>query len=145
MGRSDFCKQNSKTRCAPFSGASRGQEMVEFAIILPLLVLFLVGVFDLGRLFHAAIVVTNAAREGARYAMMYPDDIAGIDGAAVAEATSSGITLTTAMVSRLCPGGTCARGETVEVRVTFPFTWLLSGAVPLPAVQIERAVRMLVP
>ena len=46
---------------------SKGQELMEFAIVLPLLLLIVFGVLDLGRLFHALITITNAAREGARY------------------------------------------------------------------------------
>jgi Flp pilus assembly protein TadG len=43
-----------------------GQTAVEFALILPILVLILMGVFDFGRAFYAYSVVANAAREGAR-------------------------------------------------------------------------------
>lgn len=52
---------------------SRGQSMVEFALILPLLVLVLVGIFDIGRAFFAYIAITNAAREGARVFTFKPD------------------------------------------------------------------------
>ena len=45
----------------------RGQELVEFAIIFPLLMIIAFGVLDLGRAMHAAITITNVAREGARY------------------------------------------------------------------------------
>ncbi len=44
--------------------------MVEFAIILPLLMLILIGIMDMGRLLLAQAMVTNAAREGARMAAL---------------------------------------------------------------------------
>ena len=44
----------------------RGQEMVEFAFVFIVLVLFIFGAVDLGRVFYTVIVVTNSAREGAR-------------------------------------------------------------------------------
>ncbi len=44
----------------------QGQSMVELALVLPLFVLFIIGIFDLGRAFFAYIAITNAAREGAR-------------------------------------------------------------------------------
>ena len=44
----------------------RGQAAVEFALILPLLVLMMVGVFDLGRAVYAWSTLNNSAREGAR-------------------------------------------------------------------------------
>ena len=43
-----------------------GQSAVEFALILPILVLILMGIFDFGRAFYAYSVVANSAREGAR-------------------------------------------------------------------------------
>ena len=52
---------------------SRGQSLVEFALVLPLFVLLLVGVFDLGRAFFAYIAISNAAREGTRVYTFWPD------------------------------------------------------------------------
>ena len=51
-----------------------GQSLVEFALILPLFVLLVVGVFDLGRAFFAYIAISNAAREGVRLYTFSPDD-----------------------------------------------------------------------
>lgn len=47
--------------------------MVEFALIFPLLVLLLVAIFDVGRIVFAYNSVTNAAREGARLAIVNQD------------------------------------------------------------------------
>ena len=54
---------------------NRGQGLLEFAVILPLLVVVVFGVFDLGRLYFSTITLTSAAREGVRYLSVYPDDI----------------------------------------------------------------------
>lgn len=51
----------------------RGQALVELALILPVAILFLGAVLDLGRVFYAQITVTNAAREGAFQASRTPD------------------------------------------------------------------------
>ncbi|MFH1484962.1 MAG: TadE family protein [Chloroflexota bacterium] len=48
-----------------------GTGTVEFAIVAMVLVLLLLGTWDFGRLFNAWLVVTNAAREGARYGAIY--------------------------------------------------------------------------
>jgi hypothetical protein len=48
--------------------SSRGQTLVEFALILPVFILILVGIFDGGRLVFAYHTVNNAAREGGREA-----------------------------------------------------------------------------
>jgi Flp pilus assembly protein TadG len=47
---------------------SRGQSMVEFALVLPLLLGFLVISADFGRAFTAYLTISSAAREGATYA-----------------------------------------------------------------------------
>lgn len=46
----------------------KGQSMVEFALILPVLLLLLLGIIQFGIIFSAHIAITNAAREGARVA-----------------------------------------------------------------------------
>ncbi|MHB0875764.1 MAG: TadE family protein [Anaerolineae bacterium] len=43
-----------------------GQSLVEMALVLPLLLLLVFGIIEFGRVFNAYIIVTNAAREGAR-------------------------------------------------------------------------------
>lgn len=53
-------------RLAPRS--HRGQALVEFALVLPLLILLLVGILDVGRLVYAYHTANNAAREGGRQA-----------------------------------------------------------------------------
>jgi Flp pilus assembly protein TadG len=44
--------------------------MVEFALILPIFILVLVGIFDLGRGVYAFNTISQAAREGARLAIV---------------------------------------------------------------------------
>lgn len=49
---------------------TRGQALVEFALILPILVLLLVGIFDFGRAIYAFNTVNNAANEALRLAVV---------------------------------------------------------------------------
>lgn len=49
-------------------GKEDGQAVVEFAIILPILMLLICGVIECGWLFSAKLATNNCAREGARYA-----------------------------------------------------------------------------
>src|ERR1700686_4545373 len=46
---------------------SSGQALVEFAIALPILILLVAGVLELGRGYAYAIATSDAARDGARY------------------------------------------------------------------------------
>jgi Flp pilus assembly protein TadG len=48
----------------------RGQALVEFALVIPIFLLVLVAIFDLGRAVFAYNTLTNAAREGARMAIV---------------------------------------------------------------------------
>jgi len=52
----------------PTREKSRGQTLVEFALILPVFLMLTLGVVDGARVFSAYIAITNAAREGALYA-----------------------------------------------------------------------------
>src|SRR6266478_392421 len=45
----------------------RGQALVEFAIALPILILLVAGVIELGRGYSFAVAASNAAGDGARY------------------------------------------------------------------------------
>ena len=52
---------------------SRGQALVEFALVLPVLALLLVVAIDFGRVFFGWVSLTNAARVAANYAGYTPD------------------------------------------------------------------------
>jgi TadE-like protein len=49
----------------------RGQGLAEFAIVLPVFLLIVFAIIDLGRVIWATDNITNAAREGARYASIH--------------------------------------------------------------------------
>ena len=54
------------------AGREAGQELVEFALILPLLLLLFLGIIEFGRAILAYNTIANAAREGARYGIVDP-------------------------------------------------------------------------
>lgn len=65
----------------------KGAVAVEMAIVLPLLLLILLGIIEFGRVFNVQVSLTQAAREGARYAAIHHDET-GLDvrGTALAAA-----------------------------------------------------------
>jgi len=75
------------------------QSFVEFALVLPILLVLIISAIELGRLFYTKIVITNAAREGAYYLVTHITDKdatdatlkEGTEDAAKAEAANSGI------------------------------------------------------
>ncbi len=61
---------NSVYRKSSTATRERGAVMVEFAMMLPLLVIIFVTIIDLGVLLHEHQVLQNAAREGARFSIL---------------------------------------------------------------------------
>ncbi len=49
-----------------FTRAGKGQALLEFALVLPILILFIIGLFDVGYAVFLQNMLANAAREGAR-------------------------------------------------------------------------------
>ncbi len=100
----------------------KGQSLTEFALVLPVLLIILAGVLDLGRLYYAYMAVTDAAAEGAAYAAIYPDDTAGIYARAQ-EASGGLIEIDPDMVEVTLPP-TVQAGAPVVVTVSYEFTML---------------------
>ena len=67
---------------------SSGQSVVEFALGLPIFLLFLLMAVDFGRLFYTYVQVSNAAREAAIYGATQPSDDSGMQVRAVQEKSS---------------------------------------------------------
>jgi Flp pilus assembly protein TadG len=64
----DLTLQMQRERVSTRRRSERGAEIVEFALVLPVLLLIGLGICDFGMLFQRYEIVTNAAREGARAA-----------------------------------------------------------------------------
>ena len=116
----------------------RGQNLVELALVLPVFMLFLLGILDLGRLLYAADVVANCAREGARYGRVSPDDPAAIITVVENAAVGLDPTHLTATVSH--PTETTLR---VDVDYTFHLiTPLIAGVLGQDAFVLHNAATM---
>ena len=72
----------------------RGAELVEFAFVFPLLLLVMLGIVDFGFLFQRYEVVTNAAREGARVAILPGYQTADVQARVNQYLTAGGLTPT---------------------------------------------------
>lgn len=68
-------------------GRSRGQALVEFALVFPLFILLLFGLVDLGRLAYINNAISEAAREGARWGTVQGRSISASDRTNVANKT----------------------------------------------------------
>ena len=97
----------------------RGQALVEFALLLPILLLLAVMLVDLGRAVYSYSVVFNAAREGARYGIIHPTDGSGIEAAA--RNLTVGLDQDDLTVSTVLPASPPESGDVVQVIATYRF------------------------
>ncbi len=67
-------------------GRTRGQALAEFALVLPLLLLFFMMILDFGRAIYGYHTVANAARAGARVASV-DQDVAAVTARALSQTT----------------------------------------------------------
>ncbi|HET7035261.1 MAG TPA: TadE/TadG family type IV pilus assembly protein [Thermomicrobiaceae bacterium] len=98
---------------------SRGQSIVEFGLVLPMLLLLMLGTLDLGRAFFDYIQMRNAAYEGARYASRFPSDTTG----AKAKVTQHGVPSATTISITFDPSNCCTVDETATVTVSLTHTF----------------------
>lgn len=99
--------------------SSRGTTMVEFALVFPVLILLLMGVFDLGWAVYANNTVALAAREGARAAIITANTDSIIR--TQVKNTSQGLALTDGQIV-ISPTPSRSSGGAVSVTVNYTFT-----------------------
>ena len=119
-GKSRVMPRNSGRR-------ERGAVAVEMAIVLPILVLLVGGIVDFGRAYFTQVVLTNAAREGARAAVVRADPVAR------ANAASLGIPPADLQAPVIVPGTGCTATPTpaqVSVTTSATFDYFFLGLVP---------------
>ena len=120
----------------------RGQAIIETALILPILVILLVGIFDIGRIVLTSSTLNAAVREATRFAIVHGELSSSPTGPGSATYTApSTDTAINAIVQQYAvgvntpltiqstwPDGDANRGHRVVVAVTTPFTPILSSA-----------------
>jgi len=97
--------------------ADRGAAAVEFALLLPLLLLIVFGIIDFGRALNAQITITQAAREGARLDALNQPNVVPRTQAAATGLSGVGVTI----VSACPPGSGPTANADVKVSYTFNF------------------------
>jgi Flp pilus assembly protein TadG len=102
---------------------SRGQSLVEFAIVFPIFILVLFGLIEFSFMLYSQMTVSNAAREAARVSVVDPDACSIPDLAkATAMASATGLNTTYLVVNGSVPG--CAKakqGDIVTVTVNYTY------------------------
>jgi len=107
----------------------KGASAVEFALILPLLVVLLFGIVEFGLLMYNTQVITNASREGARAGIVFSPrpNTTAIENVVKAYANSRLVTFGTQKEpSTTLPNGSCsAFGDDLIVNVSYPYRFLV--------------------
>lgn len=119
----------------------RGAELIEMAMVTPILLMIIAGIFDFGMMFRAWEIVTNAAREGARVGVLpaYTND-ADVVNRVEQYMAASGITTA---CTGVCPaaGDLCAvcvsNGTVTTTAGTFTARQVtVSSQVQLPSLSV---------
>ena len=96
------------------SQRERGQDLAEYALILPIFLLVVMSIFDMGRAVYYYSALQNSVREGARYGIIHPDDLTGIED--VVRQKAVGLDIRGLNVSTSYP-----TEDTIQVQATFQF------------------------
>ena len=113
--------------------------MIETAIVLPILLLVSVSIFEIGRAYQTAQVLTNAAREGARVAVMPGSKVADVQqlvkdylkNGQLGGYASATVTVDQNMVLPIGTGNASAS----QVVVSYPFSFMVLNPVARLVVQ----------
>ena len=115
-----------------------GVAAVEFAIVLPVLLLFVFGIVELGEAEFERALVADAARQAARSFALHNDADAaitvGIDGAQSLQLTADDF-----VIEPTVEAGGCTAGANAVVTVTYQYR-AISGLVATPIPLVARAV-----
>ena len=112
---------------------SRGAELVELALILPILLIIIAGIVDFGFMFQAFMVVNNAAREGARVRVLpgysNADAIARVNSYVTASGLTGTATTAVNAITITNGGGGAPTSNGIQVTVRYPYNFTLLGPV----------------
>jgi Flp pilus assembly protein TadG len=106
-----------------------GQAAVEMALVMPILLILLLGIMEFGQAWNAKQIITDAAREGARQAVVFDPDIDqdSVEATVIAALARGGIPSSAATVEfdrDPAPGGNWrdpGTMQTMDVRVQYRF------------------------
>ncbi len=136
--------------------SEKGAELIEFALVVPMLLFVLLGIAEFGFMFQRYEVLTNAAREGARIAVLpgyQADDVKSrvcsymTTGGLTAAGCPSLVTLTNVTVP--VSGGAALQARQVQVTYTHSYMFIggvagllggtFSSSIPITASAVMRS------
>lgn len=112
-----------------------GQAMVEFALVVPIFLLLVIGVIEFGRAWNLQQTITDAAREGARRAVVFDPTltVAEVQTAVKAKIQAAGFDSAqativwqdcTAACTAVADFNALTRGDVLNVQVRMPYRFM---------------------
>ncbi len=139
---------------ARWRDSDTGQSLVEFSLVLPIFLVLLFGLVDFGRGFYTWLVVTNAAREGARAAAVQ-SDAATIDTkihASYCNNYPSSCSLDNSKITVVKTNVQGARGSETSVDISYAFEFVTpigpilslisGGSISAPTITAHSSMRL---
>jgi len=126
--------------CAKAKGrGEKGQDLVEFAVILPVLLLLLLGIIEFGIVVFSYNTVASAARDGARAGVVPSASADDVVSAALARAPGLGLTADDVSVD--------LGGDIVRVQVAYDCTLISAPVIEAvggnPVIHLQTAATMI--
>ena len=121
--------------------SERGAELIEFALIFPLLLLVMLGIVDFGFMFQRYEVLTNATREGARIAVLPGYTTPDVKTRVCAYLTAGGVpttgcpnnptnpTVTVTDATITVPGGAALTIDVKRVQLSYNHNYMFVGPI----------------
>jgi Flp pilus assembly protein TadG len=108
----------------------RGSELIEFALVFPMLLMVVLAIVDFGFLFQRYEVVTNAAREGARVAVLPGYTTSDIQDRVTSYATAGGLpTAPTVSIAATTITAGSSTWPATTVNVSYSHQYLFLGGI----------------
>ena len=112
---------------------ARGQSLIEFALILPMMLVVMFMITEFGRALYTYNVLNTAARAGARAAVVSAVDTYKATGGARADEILNAAKLKTGAIVTFETVDVSPGVKVVHCLITRPFTWVINKPVPVNA------------
>jgi Flp pilus assembly protein TadG len=123
--------------------SEQGQSLLEMAFALPILLLLLALAVDIGRVFDASIVLTNAVREGARFATIEPSPtMTQIQTLVVEDIVGSGTNISHMEDISAGDVNVIMGSTAITVTVSYDFDLWFGGLLGVPTLTVSKQSAM---
>jgi len=121
----------STTRSHQGKRGSSGQSMIEFALVVPMLLVLVFGIVEFGNAWRHYQLITNTAREGARVAVLPSSTAAIVDSVIDDRLNGSGLDADSAIVTLaiLDFGDPNYSASADTVTIVYPYNFVFLGPV----------------